>query len=58
MTPTQLNTPPPPPKPHIAYVYLGRGGGGWGGEPERRLEGQELTKLGQTTNIADCIFSL
>ncbi len=40
-------------------TYSHREGGG-GVEPERRLEGQQFTKLGRKyrTNMTDCIFSL
>jgi hypothetical protein len=32
---------------YILYVDFGKGGNGGGGEPERRLEGQQFTKLGR-----------
>jgi hypothetical protein len=43
-------TPSPPPLTHCIRVHrhTGKGGGeGWRDEPERRLEGQQFTKLGQ-----------
>jgi hypothetical protein len=55
-------TPPPSPL-HIIYVntvYLikqGRGGGGRV-EPERRLRGNQFTKLGRNTNMTHCISIL
>ncbi len=41
------HTPPPLHTVYVYTVYLGTGKGGGGRvEPERRLEGQQLTKLG------------
>jgi hypothetical protein len=58
-------TPYPHPSLHTVYVNTGkvclftqgRGEGG-GAEPERRLEGQQFTKLGRKTNMTECISSL
>ena len=40
--------------------YLFTQGGGGGVEPERRLEGQQFTKLEkvENTNMTDCISSI
>ena len=49
-SPTQFNTHPHPFPSHTLSVYyfdFGNGGELGGGEPERRLEGQQLTKLGR-----------
>ncbi len=51
--------PPPLPTVYVYKVYLftqGRGGGRV--EPERRLEGQQFTKLGQNTNMTECISKI
>jgi hypothetical protein len=51
------------PHQHNVYVYTvslftqGRGEGRRV-EPERRLEEQQFTKLGENTNTTDCISSL
>jgi hypothetical protein len=42
----------------IQYIYSHREGRGRRVVPERRLEGQQFTKLSQNTNMADCISSL
>ncbi len=49
-------TPHQPPPLHTVYVYTSshRDGGGVI-EPERRLEGQQSTKLGRNTNMTDYI---
>jgi hypothetical protein len=55
-SPTQLNNPPPPTCPHPLpathclyklYFDFGKREMGGGGDPERRFEGQEFTKLGR-----------
>ncbi len=38
--------PTPPPLTHCIRI-LGNGGRGWRDEPERRLKGQQFTKLGR-----------
>jgi hypothetical protein len=44
----EAQNPIPPPFHSIQYTYSHRGGGGgWRIEPERRLLGQQLTKLGR-----------
>jgi hypothetical protein len=54
---------PIPPPLHTVFVYTvylftqGRGEGGEV-EPERRLEGQQFTKLGRKTNMTEYISSL
>jgi hypothetical protein len=51
MVSTGLNIPHPLPAKHCLYILYfdtGKGEGGRGGvEPERRLEGQQFTKLGR-----------
>jgi hypothetical protein len=42
----QDSTSPTPSQPHIVCLYC-EGGGVWRVEPERRLEGQQFTKLGR-----------
>ncbi len=55
---------PLPPPSYTLYEYtslfLFTQGKGWGGvgEPVRRLEGCELTRGVENTNMTDCIFSL
>jgi hypothetical protein len=48
-----------PPLTHSILIHTGKGGEEGGRiEPERRLEGQKLTKLGRNTNMTDCTSSL
>jgi hypothetical protein len=62
---SEAQNPIPAPTPlHTVYVFTvyvfihtGKGGGGRV-EPERRLKGQQFTKLGRNTNMIDCISSL
>jgi hypothetical protein len=49
-------TPYPPPPPHACIPILTQGRGGGAIEPERRLEGQQLTKCVENTN--DCVTNL
>ncbi len=46
-SPTGLNTPPPPSHTLSVYTLLRHAGGRGRYEPERRLEGQQFTKLGK-----------
>jgi hypothetical protein len=50
----------PPPLTHCIRVYSILIHTGKGGivEPERRLEGQQFTKLGRNTNITDYLQSI
>ncbi len=53
---------PRPPLTHCIRVYsilirTGKGGGGGRVEPERRLEGQQFTKLVENTNMTDDTIS-
>jgi hypothetical protein len=60
---SKAENPIPLPPLLTVYVYTvnlftqGRGEGRRV-EPERRLEEQEFTKLGENTNMTDCISSL
>jgi hypothetical protein len=59
LSPTGLNTPYPLPATHcllILYFDTGKGGGARR-EPERMLEGQQVTELGQNYQH-DCITSV
>jgi hypothetical protein len=41
---------------YILYVYFGKGGGGVG-EVRKKVEGQQITRGVENTNITDCISS-
>ncbi len=46
MVSNRTQHPPPPSQSHTVILYFDTGKGG-GVEPERRLEGQQFSKLGQ-----------
>jgi hypothetical protein len=41
---------------YLVHAYSHGGGGGVGTEPERRLEGQQFTKLVENTNMTVAVY--
>jgi hypothetical protein len=57
-----IYNPPPPPYSHTLSVYIVRllleGGRGGGGPVREKVEGQQLTRGVENTNMTDCISDL